>query len=218
MAERKGSGVNEANSPTMIVFQGPSASGKTTLQARLNARRIVTWTSRSPRPGEKHGVDYVFSTRTEMDEMERRGLFLETTLYRGERYGTTHDAIRQALEAGELTTIILDAPGAAKLKALYPKRVLLVGVYAEREDCRRRLAERELGEADQQARLSGYEEEVRALRQCDLAVNNSDACGGSALALVDCLRAGFGAAAAGLRAGPGASEASNGMPEAAEPD
>jgi len=176
---------------TLVIFQGPSASGKTTLQARLGVPRVVTWTSRPPRPGERDGVDYVFSTREEMAEKEGHGLFLEMTTYNGERYGSSLETIRRAIAGRELGTVILDAPGAAKLKALYPDRVLLVGVYAEREDCRRRLAARGLAEKELQSRLAGYDEELRALIQSDLTINNSDAFRCSAEAVVDYLRAGL---------------------------
>jgi guanylate kinase len=178
----------QAYRPRLIIFQGPSASGKNTLQARLGARRVVTWTSRPARPGEQHGVDYVFSTREEMAEKEQQGLFLELTTYNGERYGSSLETIRQVLDSGHFASIVLDAPGAAKLKAFAPNQVLLVGVYAGREDCRRRLAERGFGAAEQAARLASYEQEFAALRQCDLTVNNSDGYSRTAAAILAALR------------------------------
>ena len=52
--------------PILLIISGPAGSGKTTLCDRLLANypedleRIVTTTSRDPRPGEKNGLDYHF--------------------------------------------------------------------------------------------------------------------------------------------------------------
>ncbi len=40
----------------LVVLQGPSASGKSTIQSMLGLPRLVTWTSRSPRQVEVDGV------------------------------------------------------------------------------------------------------------------------------------------------------------------
>ena len=57
----------------LIVVSGPAGSGKTTLCCSLTGacpqgiRRVITCTTRAPRPGEVDGVDYHFLTRE--DEM-----------------------------------------------------------------------------------------------------------------------------------------------------
>ena len=53
----------------IFTLTGPSGSGKTTLVGQLvekypnRVERIVTTTSRPPRPGETDGVDYHFLSR-----------------------------------------------------------------------------------------------------------------------------------------------------------
>ena len=53
----------------LIVVSGPAGSGKTTLCCSLTGacpqgiRRVITCTTRAPRPGEIDGVDYHFLTR-----------------------------------------------------------------------------------------------------------------------------------------------------------
>ncbi|MCC8116886.1 MAG: guanylate kinase, partial [Planctomycetes bacterium] len=48
----------------LVVISGPAGSGKSTLVEHLiekipgNSRRAVPATTRSPRPGEKDGIDY----------------------------------------------------------------------------------------------------------------------------------------------------------------
>lgn len=175
---------------SLLVFQGPSASGKTTLQARLGIPRVVTWTSRPARANEVHGIDYFFSTRERMASMKEQGLFLEVTAYGGELYGTPFESIRRIFREGDRRTIILDAHGARKLKELYPDEVLLVGIHASKEDCRKRLVARG-SEAEADKRLQTYEEEADALSQCDLILANSDANRRTAEAVVDWLRSGL---------------------------
>lgn len=58
-------GFEKAPKPYIVVFTGESGSGKTTLLKALEQedpqyKRLITYTSRSPRPGEIDGIDYHF--------------------------------------------------------------------------------------------------------------------------------------------------------------
>lgn len=59
---------------TLIVLSGPSGVGKSTVIAELLSERkdiyfSVSYTTRSPRPGEVDGVDYHFVDRAEFERM-----------------------------------------------------------------------------------------------------------------------------------------------------
>lgn len=79
-----------------ICIVGPTCSGKTTiakfLEENYNFDRVITYTTRPPREGEKDGVDYFFVSDEEFDKLKKGGFFLETTSYSasfGEcKYGT----------------------------------------------------------------------------------------------------------------------------------
>ena len=65
-----------ANLPgRLIVLSGPSGSGKSTLAGRLLAlpglrlKRSISATTRSPRPGEQPGRDYIFVTKEQFEKM-----------------------------------------------------------------------------------------------------------------------------------------------------
>ena len=48
----------------------------------------VSATTRAPRPGEQHGVDYWFLSDADFDERIAAGDFVEYATYSGRRYGT----------------------------------------------------------------------------------------------------------------------------------
>ena len=55
----------------MLILVGPSASGKTQivqiLRAKYGLNKMVTYTSRQMRPGEREGIDYFFLTKEEFE-------------------------------------------------------------------------------------------------------------------------------------------------------
>jgi len=58
----------------MIVLVGASASGKSTLQKAMiehseNLKKVVTYTTRPPRKGEKNGVDYHFVSEKKFQKL-----------------------------------------------------------------------------------------------------------------------------------------------------
>jgi len=158
---------------SIVIFQGPSASGKSTLQARLGVPKIVTWTSRQPRAGEQDGIDYHFATREQIELMFRQGLMLEMSEYRNNLYGTSISSIEDAGKDG------------------WGDRVLLIGVVAEREQLAKRLFDRKVSIAEQEQRLLSYDQEKSALSACDLIIHNSEGQLRTAEKVIDFIREGI---------------------------
>lgn len=81
----------------MIVIVGASASGKSTLQKEMiehapnKYKKVVTYTTRPPRPGEKDGIDYHFVTESVFQNLVDEGFFIEHNQYRGWKYGTAKE-------------------------------------------------------------------------------------------------------------------------------
>lgn len=159
---------------SLVVFQGPSASGKTTLQAVLGLPRIVTWTSRAPRQGEIDGVDYHFTERKTLEQMMNEGKMLETSEYRGHLYGTSLSSIEDTAGGAGLRSIVLDPSGARVAKGLLGDRALMLGVSASRAECEARLLARGSDPEQIAARLAGYDEEIAALAGCDLIIRSGE--------------------------------------------
>ena len=66
----------------VVVIAGPSGSGKNAIIDELLKRfpsctRLVTATTRKPRPGEKDGIDYHFLSQEQFDRDMARGLIPE---------------------------------------------------------------------------------------------------------------------------------------------
>lgn len=72
----------------MIVITGRTCSGKDTLGKLLEKEyefsKVISCTTRPPRPGEENGKDYIFLSNDEYNDMLGMGLFAETTEYKQE--------------------------------------------------------------------------------------------------------------------------------------
>lgn len=96
----------------VIVITGATGSGKTTVSNYLRDRyqmpKIITHTTRAPRPGEKNGIDYYFETAESMNELH----LLERVEYDHHAYGSSREALERAWQAHDFVTIVLDTQGA----------------------------------------------------------------------------------------------------------
>lgn len=154
-----------------VAVIGPSAVGKSTIKKKLGYPTVITWTSRLPRNGEVHGVDYFFASREEMLERKRSGFFLEMTEYDGNYYATSLEALEQVVEENRCVSVAVDLNGIAELKKHFGKKLLTLGLYISKESCRARLEERNEGGVEE--RLENYESEIEGLMNySDLIVNN----------------------------------------------
>jgi guanylate kinase len=79
----------------MIVLVGESASGKSSIERYLmdnyRYKKIVSYTTRSPRLGEVDGIDYHFISVEEFKKLKEQGFFAETAVYNNWHYGTAKE-------------------------------------------------------------------------------------------------------------------------------
>jgi guanylate kinase len=105
------------SAPVLLVLAGPAGSGKTTLCERLVAEvpgftRVVTSTTRDPRPGETNGVHYHFFSPAEFDAKIAANAFLEWAwVHKKNRYGTLASSVLDPLAAGQSLVMNVDVQG-----------------------------------------------------------------------------------------------------------
>lgn len=103
----------------ILIICGPAGSGKTTLCEHLisefpdSVRRMVTTTSREPRPGEVNGVDYHFLTREEFEKRIADDAFIEWARVHGRYYGSQTCHLESLLRQGMDILLNIDVQGAA---------------------------------------------------------------------------------------------------------
>lgn len=162
------------------MVSAPSGAGKTTLcrEARLRLPDLtysVSYTTRSPRPGEIEGADFVFVSEPEFRGLQTRGEFAEWATVHGNLYGTRASVLEQALHDGHDVLLDIDTQGATQLRARYAHAVLIFIVAPSMDELAQRLRERRSDAAgDIARRLARAREEVRLWRNYDYLVVNRD--------------------------------------------
>lgn len=104
----------------MLVVSGPSGAGKSTICKKVikdnNLYFSISCTTRSPRPGEKDGVDYYFISKNEFTHKIKTNDFIEYATVHGNYYGTIKSKIIDLLSAGKSVILDIDVQGALKIK------------------------------------------------------------------------------------------------------
>lgn len=108
----------------LYIISAPSGCGKTSLISALGLKTVVTYTTRSPRPTEMHGIDYNFLTVKEFKYLDETGFFAEASEVYGNWYGTSKTSLR--LSWYQDIVIAVDLQGYLKLRESYPD---CVGIY-----------------------------------------------------------------------------------------
>ncbi|NLH75268.1 MAG: guanylate kinase [Verrucomicrobia bacterium] len=122
--------INQPQRPILLLISAPSGGGKTTVCQRMLAstpglKRVVTCTTRVPRPGERNGVDYWFLDAREFEERIAAGDFLEHAVVYGHLYGTPRSEVQRLLQGGSDVLIALDVQGANSVRTIARKDPLL---------------------------------------------------------------------------------------------
>lgn len=135
----------------LFVVTAPSGAGKTTLVSQVvarlsseyNLKKVITYTTKQPRPGERSGIDYHFLKEAEFKNRIGTGFFVEHSTAYGAYYGFPKEVFT-FLESGESYIGIVDLDGAASIKS-FNSEAILIGI---RPPDKRALKERLTGRAE----------------------------------------------------------------------
>jgi len=93
----------------LVAVFGLSGSGKSTMVRNSSVEQKLTCTTRLPRSGEKHNVDYLFLTKEEFKNTD----MLESVIYGGNLYGTPKTVLHSD---NDIVAIVLEIDGIIFLK------------------------------------------------------------------------------------------------------
>lgn len=162
----------------VFVITGPSGVGKGTLIRGLLGRLpelelSVSATTRTPRPGEREGVDYYFLTPEVFEQGVQRGEFVEHATYSGNRYGTLRAELQRRLDAGSPVVLEIEVQGARQVRRTMPEAIAVFIAPPSQDALRVRLVGRGTDTSEQvQQRLLTAEQELAAQPEFAHAVVN----------------------------------------------
>ena len=165
----------------MLVLSSPSGAGKTTLSRRVldqNSDFVmsVSVTTRAPRPGEVHGKDYYFVSPDEFEAMVQRGAFFEHAMVFSNRYGSPHDPVMKALDAGKSVLFDIDWQGTQAISQRARDDLVTVFILPpSMDDLATRLRSRAQDSAEVvAARMEKAEGEISHWSEYDYVLVNDD--------------------------------------------
>lgn len=152
----------------MFVITGPSGVGKGTLIAalmkQLPALQLsISATTRSPRAGERDGVEYHFLDDPTFDRLVEDGQFVEHASYSGRRYGTLRSELESRIAAGVPIVLEIEVQGARQVRASLPEAIQVFIAPPSIEALERRLSGRGTDDPEEvRRRLAVAERELAA--------------------------------------------------------
>jgi guanylate kinase len=131
----------------LFIVSAPSGAGKTTLctmvrQAIPDLLYSISYTTRSPRPGEINGKDYNFIANKEFEEGIARRDWAEWAQVHGHYYGTSARIIEQTLAAGQSLLLDIDVQGMRQLVSRFPEAITIFIMPPSMQELDRRLRHR----------------------------------------------------------------------------
>ena len=165
-------------SPVLVIISGPSGVGKDRVIERMKEMGhpfhfVVTATTRAPRQGEVHGVDYFFVSKSEFASMIEQGQLLEYAMVYGDYKGIPKQQVHEALASGQDVVMRIDVQGAATLKRLVPGATLIFLTTESEAELIWRLQSRRSESADQlKLRIATAREELKRAKEFDFCVVN----------------------------------------------
>ena len=165
---------------TLYIVAAPSGAGKSSLVnaclARDPAIRLsISFTSRAPRPGERHAEHYHFVSVDEFHRMAVACDFFEHALVHGDWKGTARQSVEPQLAAGNDVLLEIDWQGARQVRERVPDAVSVFILPPSRVALEQRMRARgQDSEHVMRQRLAAAREEMSHYDEFDYVIVNED--------------------------------------------
>ncbi len=163
----------------MLIISAPIGAGKTTIANAIaefpGFVKSISATTRAPRTGEQHGVDYFFLSEEKFLEMRENDEFFECANFNGNWYGTPKEQINNMINEGKIVLLVLNIDGLNAFKKVMPDDTASIFILPPSiEELRRRSIARGDDEHTTNSRIELAKEEVKRYRFYDYTVINDD--------------------------------------------
>ena len=163
----------------LFIISAPSGTGKTTILKKVisgmeNIMFSVSHTTRTPRPGEKEGVDYYFVEKDAFQKMLEKGLFYEWAEVHGNLYGTSRNAVQEIIDQGKDIILDIDVQGGLQaMDKVGDKGIFIFILPPSLQELEKRLVNRGTeSESVIATRLKNAQGEIRIMGKYDYVIVN----------------------------------------------
>jgi len=163
---------------TLYVVAAPSGAGKSSIVNAVLARDpqialSISFTSRKPRPGERHAQHYNFVSADEFQQMIDAGDFFEYARVHGDWKGTARQSVEPQLCAGKDVLLEIDWQGARQVRDKVPDAVSVFILPPSRLALEQRMRARgQDSEAVMAQRMAAAREEMSHYGDFDYVIVN----------------------------------------------
>ncbi len=163
---------------TLYIVAAPSGAGKSSIVNAVLARDpdislSISFTSRPPRPGERHAEHYNFISAAEFEAMVDAGDFFEHARVHGDWKGTARQSVDPQLAAGRDVLLEIDWQGARQVRSRIPDAVSVFILPPSRAALEERMRKRGQDSDEVIAqRLSAAREEMSHYSEFDYVIVN----------------------------------------------
>ncbi len=161
----------------LFVLSGPGGVGKSTITKAIADHPefwvSVSATTRTPRAGERDGVDYFYISDEEFQKRISTGQFLEWAEFAGNKYGTPASQVQEKLNKGLNVILEIEIDGARQVRKSSPDAKLVFIAPPSWEELVKRLEARGTDSEERRAeRLALAQEEMAAQNEFDYVMVN----------------------------------------------
>ena len=163
---------------TLFIVAAPSGAGKSSLVNAVLAKEpgialSISFTSRAPRPGERHAQHYHFVSKEEFVAMVANGDFFEHAQVHGDYKGTARQSVEPQLAAGKDVLLEIDWQGARQVREQVPDCVSVFILPPSRDALQTRMRNRGQDSEETIARrLAAAREEMSHYDEFDYVIVN----------------------------------------------